>query len=116
MLRAICKAASDNEIEDRVAAGRDSVERHANGDNVYGLPKLAEMFNEKAASKAAAWLGYSSNESAEKEPKRPPPEKRSLDEVHAVFRKWFGDHFDLDVVDATCAAAAAERLKGDRPG
>jgi hypothetical protein len=33
--------------------------------------------------------------------------------VHTVFRKWFGETYDLDMIDATCAAAAAERLGGD---
>jgi hypothetical protein len=49
----------------------------------------------------------------EEKPKLPPPPKRTLDEVHAVFRKWFGDEYDLDAIDATAAAAASEQLAGD---
>jgi hypothetical protein len=37
----------------------------------------------------------------------------SLDQCHAVFLRWFGDKYDLDVVDAALAATALERLDGD---
>ena len=37
----------------------------------------------------------------------------SLADVHRVFRKWLGDEYDLDAIDAVTAAAAAERLDGD---
>ena len=34
-------------------------------------------------------------------------------EVHSVFKRWFGEAYDTDVIDAVMAAAAAERLAGD---
>jgi hypothetical protein len=37
----------------------------------------------------------------------------SLEEAHSEFRKWFGDEYDLDALDAVLATAAAERLTGD---
>jgi hypothetical protein len=37
----------------------------------------------------------------------------SLDRCHAVFRRWLGDDYDLDALDAVLATAAAERLDGD---
>jgi hypothetical protein len=37
----------------------------------------------------------------------------TLDNCHAVFKKWFGKEYDLDVVDATLCAAMSERLDGD---
>jgi hypothetical protein len=37
----------------------------------------------------------------------------TLVEVHAVFQKWFGKEYDIDVIDAVLATAAAERLAGD---
>jgi hypothetical protein len=43
----------------------------------------------------------------------PPPPKHTLAEVHAVFRQWFGEEYDLDVIDAVLATAASERLTGD---
>jgi hypothetical protein len=47
-------------------------------------------------------------------PEYPPkPESRSLDDVRKVFQKWLGADYDLDALDATLAAAAAERLAGD---
>ena len=36
-----------------------------------------------------------------------------LTAVHAVFRKWLGDTFDLTALDAVFAAAAVEQLDGD---
>jgi Bifunctional DNA primase/polymerase, N-terminal len=42
-----------------------------------------------------------------------PAAKCSLDDVHNVFRKWLGKEYDIDAINATCAAAAAERLTGD---
>ena len=37
----------------------------------------------------------------------------TLTDVHAVFRKWLGEDYDLDTIDAALAAAASERLSGD---
>ena len=42
-----------------------------------------------------------------------PPPPCSLDQVHGVFRKWFGDQYDLDACDVVCAVAASEQLSGD---
>jgi hypothetical protein len=45
----------------------------------------------------------------------PPPEHPhcSLDDVHAVFRKWLGKTYDIDTLDAVLATAAAAKLPGD---
>jgi len=37
----------------------------------------------------------------------------SLEECHKVFRKWLGNKYDIDTIDAVIAVAAAERLPGD---
>jgi hypothetical protein len=37
----------------------------------------------------------------------------TLDEAHAVFRKWLGDGYDQDAINAVLATAAVERLDGD---
>ena len=37
----------------------------------------------------------------------------TLDQCHAVFRRWLGQEYDLDVLDAVLCALAAERLDGD---
>jgi DNA-binding transcriptional ArsR family regulator len=42
-----------------------------------------------------------------------PPPPCSLDQVHGVFHKWFGDQYDLDACDVACAVAASEQLSGD---
>jgi hypothetical protein len=39
--------------------------------------------------------------------------RRTLDEVHVIFRKWFGQEYDIDTIDAAMATAAADRLAGD---
>jgi hypothetical protein len=39
----------------------------------------------------------------------------TLDDVHAVFRKWLGATYDLDVLNVVLAVAASERLDGDPP-
>ena len=48
---------------------------------------------------------------AEPEPAPLPP--YTLTEVHAVFRRWLGQEYDLDTLNAVLATAAAERLPGD---
>jgi Primase C terminal 2 (PriCT-2) len=45
--------------------------------------------------------------------RRAPPPPCSLDDLHGVFRKWFGEEYDLDAIDAVVATGAAERLDGD---
>jgi hypothetical protein len=42
-----------------------------------------------------------------------PPPRVSLEDLHKVFRTWFGDGYDLDVIDVVLAAAAVARLDGD---
>ena len=37
----------------------------------------------------------------------------TLAEVHDVFRRWLGQDYDLDGLNATLAAAAVERMDGD---
>jgi hypothetical protein len=37
----------------------------------------------------------------------------TLDQCHAVFRRWLGDEYDLAVLDALLCALAVERLDGD---
>ena len=40
----------------------------------------------------------------------------TLVDVHRVFRRWLGDEYDLDALDAVLATAAAERLTATRCG
>jgi hypothetical protein len=37
----------------------------------------------------------------------------TLDDVHAVFKKWLGDEYDLATLNAMLAVAASEQLPGD---
>jgi hypothetical protein len=45
----------------------------------------------------------------------PWPTRTTLDDVHAIFRRWLGPDYDLDVLDIVLAVAACERLDGDPP-
>ena len=36
----------------------------------------------------------------------------ALDQAHQTFRRWLGEDYDLDALDAVLAAAAVERLDG----
>jgi hypothetical protein len=37
----------------------------------------------------------------------------TLDQCHDVFRRWFGNEYDLDVLDAVLCTLTVERLDGD---
>jgi hypothetical protein len=41
------------------------------------------------------------------------PEHHTLEQVHAVFRKWLGDDYDIGALNAVLAVAASEQLSGD---
>jgi hypothetical protein len=45
----------------------------------------------------------------------PAAEPKTLAEVHEVFRRWLGQNYDLDALNAVLAVAACERLPGDPP-
>jgi hypothetical protein len=49
----------------------------------------------------------------EAKPKQPEVEPHTLADVHAVCRKWLGDDYDLDIIDAVCVVATTNRLSGD---
>ena len=61
MVQAIATAAGDDEVADRVQAARDAVKQFGSGGGTCGFPKLAEIFGEPVARKAAEWIGYASN-------------------------------------------------------
>ena len=48
--------------------------------------------------------------SASEAPQHP---QQTLDQVRDTFRKWLGNDYDIDTIDAVLATAAAERLAGD---
>src|SRR5262249_59011422 len=47
------------------------------------------------------------------EPAAKTAEPRTLDQVHAAFRKWVGTDYDIGTLDAMLAVAASEKLLGD---
>jgi hypothetical protein len=50
---------------------------------------------------------------AESAEERAPPAPCSLDDLHRVFRKWFGEEYDLDAIDAVVVTGAAANMGGD---
>ena len=65
------------------------------------------------AVRSAAKKLAKSEEPAPEQPKQPTPDPQPLAAVHALFRRWLGEDYDLAMLDAGLAAAAAERLTGD---
>src|SRR5215218_4643232 len=56
-VQAVARAAGDPEWKDRETAARDAVNEHEQGGKVLGLPTLVELMDERAAKRAAEWLG-----------------------------------------------------------
>jgi hypothetical protein len=84
------------------------LQRHPNG--------IAEKFRRRLKwAINYSFQRWSAKQDEAKDEAEPEPEleKRSLADVHNAFRKWLGDKYDLDAIDAVLAAAAAERLGGD---
>jgi hypothetical protein len=96
-------------IENGCKAAVDAANLHLEDGKGCGFPALVELFGEPVAKQIAKIVGYDSNAP---EPFSPPPQC-SLDDVHTAFRKWFGNEYDLDALDAVLATGASERLTGD---
>jgi hypothetical protein len=58
LTEAIARAAEDEEWKDRVRGAKDQVNHHMKGGAVRGLPMLAELVGDAAASRIAEWVGY----------------------------------------------------------
>ena len=52
----LARAAGDDDVRDRVTAATSAVDRKANGSDVPGLPRLAELWGEDAAKTLGKWL------------------------------------------------------------
>jgi hypothetical protein len=74
-----------------------------------GIPRtVAYVQEQEAAAKAAA--------KPEPEPRHAPQlDTNLLDAAHQTFLKWFGEKYDLDVLDVVTATCAAEKLSGGPP-
>ncbi len=53
---AVCAAAADEELSDRLAAVRDTAEKLAAGGNVTGWPKLAALVGDAVVTRVREWL------------------------------------------------------------
>src|SRR6516165_134713 len=94
------------------------------GFTVERIIELLERYPEGVAKKYEGRLGYETKREYNKistPPARGPtpspvpaaPAPQPLDAVHAAFKKWLGEDYDTDVLDAVLAAGAAARLTGD---
>jgi hypothetical protein len=92
------------------------------------INELRALMDASAAPKDDRWrarvslIGAAVDSAVEKYSKRPEPtpafvspgtESPRLRAIHAAFRKWLAEGYDMDVLDAVLAAAAAEKLGGD---
>jgi hypothetical protein len=64
--------AGHGQAADHGRTARDAAERHAQGGQVYGLPKMRELFGEPVAKKIAQHIGYNA------EPPEPPKQQGGL--------------------------------------
>lgn len=71
----------------------------------HGVAELWEL--------AAAAVPYAPPPPAPAAPEKIVTHARTLDEVHAVFKRWLGDEYEIDALHAVLAAAAAEQMEGD---
>lgn len=55
-VRAVCIAAKDSQIEDRLRCVADTVEKHKSGESVTGIPELAKLTSRDAVRKICDWL------------------------------------------------------------
>jgi RecA-family ATPase len=55
-IRAVCVAANDEEITDRLKAVDATAEKLKRGDNVFGFPKLVELTDTKLVESVCKWL------------------------------------------------------------
>jgi len=83
-----------------------------------GRRKVANAHRGEVVDGTATAIAPKSLPSATDTPQPPAPmpdpvEPMSLDEAHAVFRRWLGKEFEIDALNAVLAAAAVERLDGD---
>jgi hypothetical protein len=59
-VKAVCAAAKDEELEDRIRTVADTAERLAAGENVSGWPSLAQAVGDEVVGCVREWLGIGS--------------------------------------------------------
>ena len=109
--------------EDRAPDGRIFVEVRAPDGSQTFVPKDELVFKDDAKPETAPAPEAESEPEPKPEPKPKPKPKSApapsgtesprLRATHNVFRKWLDKDYDINVLDAVLAAAAAERLGGD---
>ena len=63
-IKAICFSVGDPEIADRLRSVEDTAKKLTDGAQVFGLPKLAELTDEKVVKSLCEWLEIKSSESS----------------------------------------------------
>jgi hypothetical protein len=67
-IRTVCEHANDEESAARVRNVRDAFDRVSRGENTYGLPKMAEIIGQNAASEFSRLIGLKASRSESKTP------------------------------------------------
>ena len=94
-VRAVCAAAGDEELEDRVQVVADTAKKLREGDHATGLPTLAENVGEDVVRRLSDWIGLSADYADQKpRPWRDPmlltdpsPRELPVDVLPAVLRR-----------------------------
>lgn len=123
-IKAICFAANDEETAKRLAVVGNTAKTLARGENAFGLPKLAELTDEKIVRAICEWLGIESKsqpivEHSFDAPPKPldftlkPVEKLNADLMPKVLADWLipaarviGCPIDFLVLSAIVAAGS----------
>jgi hypothetical protein len=104
-------------IPDQDDPGRDHMRQVAEECLAGGLAvRWLDLPGTVKGADLSDWLAAGGTEPALRElvqAARAWPFRTTLDDVHAVFVKWLGEEYDLDVLDAVLSAAASQRLGGD---
>jgi putative DNA primase/helicase len=56
-IKAVCFAANDDEVDDRLRAVSDTEDKLASGENITGWPTLCDLMGEQVVETVAKWLG-----------------------------------------------------------
>ena len=110
-LRAVCAAADDQEIDDRLQAVETTYERYDRGEPVTGWTTLTQHIDAAVVDRVRQWLGCSTDSLRTTLSKRVPPlepfERFPTEALPQPLREWVETTAHNNAVDASWAALPA---------